>query len=622
MAAGRWEARALIGLELRKGSRGQSTLRGYAAVFNSESEDFGGWRERIAPGAFAKDLAAGKDIRALIDHDSARVIGRTPKTLRLAEDEKGLRVEIDLPDTTQARDLRASVERGDIDGMSFGFKVRKDRWEEGGAVRVLIDVELFEISVVAFPAYRAAKAGLRSVALSLPIKSKGRIETRDGNEIMDTEQLALYAANNNVPHALLKRAIEDHWSLEKFELEHIRGNSGRPGERTDVRRRFLPGPRGGGSSGFGGELAPGGVEDRSLGFSESDMRRYSIRKALRQLADGDKVDGLEGEVSQEIRRISGDMAKGSRGFSAPYWAFADKRERRDMTATGGSGGDQGGAMVQRDVGGLIEILRNRLRVRQLGATFLENLQGNLDVPKQASKSAATWKGETAAADESSPTFGQVSMDPNRVATFVEYSRQLLVQSSVGVEQFIRNDLTRAIETAIDAAAINGSGSGNEPRGILNTSGIGSVVGGANGAAPTRSHIVDLETQIAIDNADEGSLGYLTNAKVRGKLKDTKVDSGSGKFVWESDMLNGYRALVSNQVPSDLDKGTSTGICSAIIYGDWSQLVVGMWGPGIELLVNPYSKDTEGLIRVNVWSFADIAIRHAESFAAMQDALTD
>lgn len=150
--------------ELLAGNKGK-TAKGYAALFNTRAEIGGQFVEVIAPGAF-RDAINGADVRALIDHDSGRVIGRTKAgTLRLEEDDMGLSVEIDLPDTTDGRDLAVQLERGDISGMSFGFRVTHDEWDETGdmPVRTIRAVELFEVSAVAFPAYGDTSIALRSL---------------------------------------------------------------------------------------------------------------------------------------------------------------------------------------------------------------------------------------------------------------------------------------------------------------------------------------------------------------------------------------------------------------------------------------------------------------------------
>jgi len=152
------EIRALQGLEVRAAEDGRQTLIGYAAVFNSPSEDLGGFVETIQPGAFRRSLQDRQDVYALADHDPARRLGRTKNgSLRLAEDERGLRVEIDLPDTTLGRDVQEEIRTGLLDAMSFGFTTQADAWDhrDGKTTRTLIDVDLFEVSAVAFPAYRA-----------------------------------------------------------------------------------------------------------------------------------------------------------------------------------------------------------------------------------------------------------------------------------------------------------------------------------------------------------------------------------------------------------------------------------------------------------------------------------
>lgn len=150
--------------ELRS-AEGGKTAKGYAALFNTKADIGGYFTETILPGAFADSIKSA-DVRALIDHDSGRVIGRSAAgTLRLAEDPKGLAVEIDLPDTTDGRDLAVQLDRGDISGMSFGFRVTHDEWDESGPIpaRTIHKVELFEVSAVAFPAYDDTTLALRSL---------------------------------------------------------------------------------------------------------------------------------------------------------------------------------------------------------------------------------------------------------------------------------------------------------------------------------------------------------------------------------------------------------------------------------------------------------------------------
>lgn len=137
------------------------TLTGYAATFGNEAR-IGGFIERIAPGAFRDSLASGRDVLALLDHRADVLLGRTASgSLKLSEDAKGLRFELTLPDTTAGRDLIALAERGDLGGMSFGFRALDEAWS--GNTRELRQVELHEISVVqSWPAYQQTEISLRS----------------------------------------------------------------------------------------------------------------------------------------------------------------------------------------------------------------------------------------------------------------------------------------------------------------------------------------------------------------------------------------------------------------------------------------------------------------------------
>ena len=290
-------------------------------------------------------------------------------------------------------------------------------------------------------------------------------------------------------------------------------------------------------------------------------------------------------------------------------------EKRDMTAGTTTAG---GFTIQTDIGALIPFLDPRLVTASLGATYLTGLTSNIDFPRNNAAASAAWEGENDANAETSPTFDRIQMSPNRLGAFTDISKQLMVQSSIDVENMIRTRLSVAIANAVDTAAINGAGSGNVPEGILNVTGIGDVAGGTNGANPTFANIVELETDVSTANADFGRLGYLTTPGVKGYLKTKEKASNTAQFVWEAgNELNGYNALVSTLVPSDLTKGSGTNL-HAIIFGNWQELIIGQWA-GIDLVVDPYSSAKNALVTLVVNSWWDVAVRHAASFSAMKDA---
>lgn len=355
----------------------------------------------------------------------------------------------------------------------------------------------------------------------------------------------------------------------------------------------------------------------TVGMGRRDVQRYSLVRAIRAAMTNDwRGAELEREASEATAQRLCRQPQGS------FFVPADWLESRDLLVGTASAG---GNTVATDLlaQNFIDLLRNRMIVREAGATMLTGLVGNVAIPRQSGGATAYWVAENTAATESGQTFDQVAMSPKTVGAFTDISRKLLLQSSIDVESLVRMDLATVLALAIDLASLHGSGSSNQPTGIAATSGIGSVAGGTNGAAPTLAHLISLETEVAQDNADMGRLGYITNTKVRGKLKSTAmVASTDSRMVWQEGAmpLNGYRGLITNQVRSDLDKGSATGVCSALFFGNWADLIVGMWG-GLDILVDPYTGGTAGTVRVVALQDVDVAVRHPQSFAAMLDALT-
>jgi len=361
-----------------------------------------------------------------------------------------------------------------------------------------------------------------------------------------------------------------------------------------------------------------------IGMSKKDVNRYSLVRAIRAAANKDwRGAELEKEASDATAQRLGIDPQ---GFWVPQdWLekrSAPRREYRQDMVVGTD--DYGGYLVDTDLQSqnFIEMLRNMMVLRVAGVRFLGGLVGDVAIPKQTGGATAYWVAESGAPTESNQTVAQVAMTPHALGAYTDISRKLLKQSSVDVESFVREDLAQVIAIAIDLAGLHGTGTNNQPTGIEKTSGIGSVVGGTHGAAPDWADIVNLETEVGTDNAAIGRLAYVTNAKVRGKLKQTAKVASTAGMVWEAGNtpLNGYPALVSNQVSSSLTKGSSGAVCSAIFFGNWSDLIIGQWG-GLDVLVDPYTGSTSGTVRVVALQDVDVAVRHAESFAAMLDALT-
>lgn len=365
-------------------------------------------------------------------------------------------------------------------------------------------------------------------------------------------------------------------------------------------------------------------EAPEIGLSDKEKREYSFLRALNAAASGNwNGAGFERECAEATAK---KLGKEARGFFIPHdvLGFGGQRDYLSVGLTNHTGEKT----VATDLlaGSFIEMLRNSMMVRQMGCRVMAGLVGDIAIPRQTGGATAYWLTEDANATGSIQTFDQLTMTPKTVAGMTEVTRKLLQQSSIDVEALIRQDLATTLALAMDVTALHSDGTGNKPKGITGTSGIATVAIGANGGAPGYADIVKMETEVAIDNALFGSVGYLTNAKVRGKLKTTFVNSTGGETpVWQRGSgdgwgeLNGYRAGVSNQVKSDLTKGTGNAL-SAIFFGNWSDLVIGMWG-GLDVMVDPYTGSASGRVRVVMFQDSDLLIRHPESFSVILDAAT-
>ena len=363
-----------------------------------------------------------------------------------------------------------------------------------------------------------------------------------------------------------------------------------------------------------------------LGLGRTEIEQYSFCRAILAKAENrpDRAP-MEMEISDQLAK---KLNRDPLGFLVPMDILKAPTMSRAPLSAGSAGA--GAEFVATDLipSAFIDFLINLMMVNRLGATILTGLEGNVDLPKKAGHSTAGWVNANTDVAESALATGQVPMTPKTLGAWTEISRKLLLQSSLDVENMVRRDLAEAVALELDRAAINGSGSAPEPEGIMNAAGVAVVVAGdPDGAAPTWGDMVNLETNVSVANADIGALAYLTNTKVRGKLKQVeKNPSGpAGQYIWMDSpergfgSVNGYRAGASNQVPSNLTKGSGTDL-SAMIFGNWNDLVIGQWG-FLDVLVDPYTQGKKGNLQIIVHQDADIAIRRVESFSIINDIVT-
>lgn len=377
-----------------------------------------------------------------------------------------------------------------------------------------------------------------------------------------------------------------------------------------------------------------------IGLSAKDIKRYSFVKAIRAMAEiKEKPKVWENSFEREVHEATMERMRmeSPRGLLIPMDVMRHQLEitkgavellQKTRELQAGSG-PLGGYTVATDLlaADFIELLRNRMIMNKVGVRVLSGLVGDIAIPKQTGGATTYWVNETGEVTGSDQALGQVGMTPHILGALTSYSKKLLAQSSIDVEGFVRMDLAIQMAIELDRAILNGTGADEQPLGVMNQNGVAVVSLDTNGGAPTWNSIVDLETSLAAGNADVGNMAYITNARGRGKMKKTtKVASSTFPiYLWENTqvpgegMLNGYRALVSNQVPGNLSKGSGTNL-SALLFGNWGDVIVGQWG-ALDMVVDPYTLAANHAVRVVNHLMCDVAIRHSASFAMVKDMVT-
>lgn len=357
-----------------------------------------------------------------------------------------------------------------------------------------------------------------------------------------------------------------------------------------------------------------GTKDKEEGEVK---KRFSMSNFIQEAGEG-KLTGINAELDAEARSRAKKDGTNISGFGLPAM-IVGASGKRSMTA----GTDTaGGYTVPNEVMTIVDYLYNKSVLRAAGADFLTGLSGDFYFPVRDNAISSDSLAEVAQSSEKSPTFTQKPMSPKRIGSYIDMSNQLIAQSNASIDSYITRELGQSILVDMENLAINGTGSSNQPTGILNTSGIGSVALGTNGGPITWEAVVLLATKIAEKNADLGALNYLTNAQVRGAMQTVEKATGTAQFILNEAMslLNGYGLQISQNVPSNLTKGTASGVCSAMIYGNFNDLKIGQWG-GIDILVDKYTRSTYGETRVTVNGYFDTLVLRPESFAAITDITT-
>lgn len=366
------------------------------------------------------------------------------------------------------------------------------------------------------------------------------------------------------------------------------------------------------------KTSPGEKRDLAR-FDYGVLLNHMLRTAK---GAGGQIDGVEAEMIAQGESEARDAGLKSSGLFLPRVLVRGGAEHRDMTATGQTSiaGDQGGMTIATEKRGLLDDFFNLSVVRQAGATVFEGLVGNVDFPRLIAGTDPTKKGENENADEVNPATAMLHLTPKRLPAFIDISEQLLRQSSVTIETFVRAHLTAQMLSVQERAFFHGDGT-KEPLGVEKTPGIGSVAAGTNGAAATYALMVKLRSAVALQNALTGNLSYISNTPVEGQLATTQKASGTDSTMVLNEFggkVAGVPFWVSNAVSNKLSKGTSSNKLSAVFFANWADFYIGYWG-GISLeLIRDKALAISGMYSLVANCYYDAGVVRPKSFAAMLD----
>lgn len=539
----------------------------------------------------AIDLAFLSSGRApfLLDHDPSQTIG-VIESVELDSNARRLRARVRFGKSALADEIFQDYVDGIRSNISVGYSIDKMELSQkgvNGAANTYTATRWrpVEASSVAIPADTSVGLGRSAETSHITVTSNEEIPMPEVINVAEVEANARQSAQRNAAQIselgarhnlrdLAQKALEKGASIEDFR-----------GEVLEI---------------IGSKKA---LENQDIGLTKKETQRFSLMRVINAMANptdrrAQEAAKFEFECSRAAAEAFGRTPE---GIMLPVEVLRTwSRALNSADDSNLFGEDFRG-------GSFIDVLRNSSSVMSAGATMLNGLSGDVKIPKKLTAAAAGWIAtEGGNSAETEMTVGNVALVPRQLGAHTLMTRQMLQQSSLDVENLVRDDLAQALALAIDLAALEGSGASGQPTGLLLTGSLTKVAAFA-GVNPTYAELVSLETAVDVANALGGNPAYILRPNMKGVLKTTEKASGTAQFVYEpGGTLNGYRAIVSNQ-----------GTDGNIYFGNFADMLIGFWS-GLDILVNPYTTSKSGTIEVSAFQTCDVAVRHIQSFAYGND----
>lgn len=605
--------------EIRLGDNATSTsesrhIEGYAIVFNSLSNDLGGFREIIEQGAITDELIKNSDILCLMNHDIKKgVLARSYQgrgSLKLDIDEHGLHYSFDAPNTDLGDEVLEGIRRGDISKCSFAFVCGEDNWtkdENGEYIRHVKKIKnLYDVSLVYHPAYdetevKADTRGLDELKAQEEanniVKENSESDMNDKQELISQLQDILEKLKTDEKPVEEKGGCQkDDKPVEEKADETPKEDEEKPVEDTpndDVVDETDETPKEENENETEDDKPEDDKEQRNKQNISTNMtKKFSLIRAINDVVNNRALDDVAKEVVakgvQEMRK-SGLAVAGSIQLPVLETENEEMRANGVLAQTAGAGAEN----IATEKLDILEPLRANMVMSQAGATYLTGLVGNISIPAYSGSNVA-WAGEVAAAANGAGDWSEIKLQPHRLTAYVDVSKEFLLQDSNDAEAMLRRDIIAAIGNKLESTILGAdAGTDEKPAGLFD--GVTAMT-----TAVKFADIVDAEAELDAANVN-GAYTYILSPKAKAALRTLSKDAGSGRFVLEDGEIEGSKALVSSNV-----------VAKGMVVGDFTDYVIAQWG-AIDLVVDNYTKATEGKVRLVVNAYFDAKPRRSTSF---------
>jgi len=544
----------------------EKVITGRGVVFDSLSNDLGGFREIIKPTAITQELIDNSDVYARMNHSNDYILARSNKgvgSLKLELKSDGLYYSFEAPHTEKGNELVQHIRRGEISQSSFAFMVAQEedaeRWyknEEGVIIREINKISyLGDVAPVFQPAYSETSVSLR--ALDMVKEMNQPIEEREDKKEDEEEEVK---TDSEVKEDEVKEEESGKTESNTEEKEEKEDSE----EKNITKEEDFEEKR---------QLQDIYNKENKGNIKTIKSMEFKLLSAINAIANNQVLDETSSAV---IEKGKEEMRKAGLSYGGQIQLPMEVRSAITVAS-------EGEDVVATNIYDILEPLRAKNVLAQAGAKFLTGLVGDVQVPIMAGGNV-TWEGETAEASDAGISYSSVKLSPKRLTAFVDVSKKFLIQTSDSAEALIRQDLINAINSKLESTLL-GSASGNttQPAGIFYGKDLNKISGFTG--------VCELEADIEDANVI-GECKYIMSNKAKAKFRAMPKSSKSTELVMQNGNIDGTPVLNTSNVGGQ-----------DVVYGDWSNFAIGQFG-GIDITVDPFTKAKDGQVRLVVNAYFD------------------